>query len=157
MISGWASSCPHDDQDTVHNYVKGSRSSPDNISVESHRRSSSEATPRQTPATTRFLSSPTTNDDDTSRKVLTPAQDAFSTSRRLGYFADKLSSSLSGAAHSNINQLLHPHSQTSTASSPLPTMATSSSISNTSKSHTSPSKVTELLPGQIKFSSSALF
>lgn len=158
MVSGWASSHSHTprrshDQNAVPMDKKHSRSSSPDNSTEPPRRSSSDATPRQTPATTRFLS-PTPNDQDTSRSVLTSAQDVFSSSKRLGFFADKLTSSISGATHSNPksslhpSQLLHPHShsrsdssQPPTSSTPTSTMATSSSMTNVTKSHTSPSKV----------------
>lgn len=162
MVSGWTTPHTHPHaprRSHDHNPVqsKRSRSSSPDDSAERPRRSSSDATPRQTPATTRFLSSPTpSNDHDLSKSVLTSAQDVFSSSKRLGFFADKLSSSLSGTSHSAANlksslhpsQLLHPHSHnrnesalTSTSTTTLPAMAATSSLSNVSKSHTSPSKV----------------
>ncbi|RDB24719.1 Target of rapamycin complex 2 subunit bit61 [Hypsizygus marmoreus] len=149
MVSGWAthSHAPRRSHDqSVHSTKRSRSSSPD---PESPRRSSIDATPRQTPATTRFLSSPAANDQDTDRSVLNPAPEVFSSSKRLGFFADKLTSSHSGLKGSlHASQLLHPHIHTrndsnqapSSSAAPLPTMATASSISSMSKSHTSPSK-----------------
>jgi hypothetical protein len=131
--------------------TKQSRSSSPGESQESHRRTSSEATPRPTPANPRFLS-----DQDVSKSFIsmspTPAEVFTSSSKRIGGFlAEKLSSSLSGTGSSNRNQSqLHvPNSHTrgdSSAStltslslSPVP-MASSTSI-NSTKTHTSPSKV----------------
>ncbi|TFK44576.1 HbrB-like-domain-containing protein [Crucibulum laeve] len=136
--------------------VKHSRSSSSDDS-EPRRRTSSDATPRQTHATTKFLNSAT--EHDTNRNVLSgnTAGDVFNSSKRLGFFADKLSSSLSGTGKetgANLksalhpSQLLHPHSHSRAnsnntaqdAASPSPTMASSASISGVGKSHTSPSK-----------------
>lgn len=161
MVSGWAASHTH--LHAPRRSHERSRSSSSDDSSERPRRSSIDATPRQTPATTRFLSSPTpSNDYDPSKNVLSSAQDVFSSSKRLGFFADKLSSlnstSLSGTGHSvatlksslHPSQLLHPHNHSrnesaltfaSTSTTTLPAMATTSSLSNVSKSHTSPSKV----------------
>jgi hypothetical protein len=161
MVPGWATTHTHlhaPRRSHDHNPIqsKRSRSSSPDDAAERPRRSSSDATPRQTPATTRFLSSPTPNNDqDPNKNVLTAPQDVFSSSKRLGFFADKLSSSLSGTGHSAANlksslypgQLLHPHSHTrndstlgSVSTTTSPTMAAASSLSNVSKSHTSPSK-----------------
>jgi hypothetical protein len=153
MVTGWGSSHSHlqpprrsHDHHENDGDSKLSRSpSPDG---ELHRQSSaSDATPRQTPATTRFLA----NDYDSNR-----TQDVSSSSKRLGFFADKLSSSFAGSAHSATNlktslhpsQLLHPlsHIRTdstaaSSSTTTLPMMATPSSMPNVVKSHSSPSKV----------------
>jgi hypothetical protein len=155
MVSGWGSShshlhLPRRSHDQSDGDSKHSRSSsPDD---ELPRRSSSDATPRQTPATTRFLAS----DHDSNRTQEYKSQDVSSSSKRLGFFADKISSSFAGSGHSATNlktslhpgQLLHPLSHTrndSTAASAstttLPTMTAPSSMPNVVKSHSSPSKV----------------
>lgn len=156
MVNGWGSTHPHlqltrRSHDESDGDSKLSRSSsPDG---ELLRRSglSSDDTPRQTPATTRFLA----NDYDSNRIQEFRIQDVSSSSKRLGFFTDKLSSSFVGPAHSTSNlkaslhpsQLLHPHSHTrndSTAASStttLPTMTAPSSMPNVVKSHSSPSKV----------------
>ncbi|KAF8972942.1 HbrB-like-domain-containing protein [Flammula alnicola] len=143
--------------------MKTSRSSsPDDSETEGpRRRTSSDATPRQAPATTRFLD--TLNDQHTNRSVLSsnsalPSErsEGFSSSKRLGFFADKLTSSLSGTGKdTNISlksslhpsQLLHPHSHSraesySTATPNLSSsaMASSSGMSSANKAHLSPSK-----------------
>lgn len=157
MVSGWGSSHSHlhpprrshdqNDGDSKH-----SRSSSPDSELPT-RRSSSDATPRQTPATTRFLSNDhesTRNQDNRTQE--NRSQDVSSSSKRLGFFADKLSSSFagSGTAHSKSSlhpsQLLHPLSHTrsdSTVASSLTLtpMAAPSSIPNVVKSHSSPSKV----------------
>ncbi|KAF5385991.1 hypothetical protein D9615_002415 [Tricholomella constricta] len=149
-MSGWtASHAPRRSQDqnvdtNTSSWVKRSRST----SPEAPRRSSTDATPRQTPTTPRFLASPTQLDPDAARGVLNATPDVFSSSKRLGFFADKLSSSLSGTGRSSLHpsQLLHPHSHTRSDSLQTPpppshhSMASSSSMANVSKSHTSPSK-----------------
>lgn len=126
---------------------------------EPRRRTSSDSTPRQTAASTLFLSS--ANEQEASKNVLsssgTTGSDTFTSSRRLGFFADKISSSLSGGSSgANLkgpvlsSQLLHPHSHTKTDSSSTtsPSISPSSSLMNPSsstisipKTHTSPSKV----------------
>jgi len=155
MVTGWGSTHPHlqpvrRSHDESDGDSKLSRSSsPDG---ELLRRSGllSDDTPRQTPATTRFLA----NDYDSNRNQEIKTQDVSSSSKRLGFFADKLSSSFVGPAHSTSNlksslhpsQLLHPHSHTrndsTTASSTttFPTMTAPSSMPNVVKSHSSPSK-----------------
>ncbi|TFK25492.1 HbrB-domain-containing protein [Coprinopsis marcescibilis] len=133
-----------------HNESKNSRSSSPGEALDSHRRTSSEATPRPTPANTRFLTA--SNDQDGNKNVLAPhSADVFtSSSKRLGFLADKLSSSLSGTVHNQKNQtqLLLPHghsrgdsSATSVSLSPSTApMASSASLANAAKAHTSPSK-----------------
>ncbi|KAF9007987.1 HbrB-like-domain-containing protein [Cyathus striatus] len=127
------------------------RSSSDD-SPEPRRRTSSDSTPRQTPATTKFLAEESTRNSSSSA-----SQDVVSSSKRLGFFADKLSSSLSGTGKdtsANLksalhpSQLLHPHSHSKADSSssvtaslsPTPTMSSSASTPTMTKSHTSPSK-----------------
>jgi hypothetical protein len=143
MVSGWGTSHSHlhpprrshdqNDSDSKHSRS----SSPDS---ELPRRSSSDATPRQTPATTRFLTSSVLNDYDS-------IKDVSSSSKRLAFFADKLSSSFAGTAHSatNLKTSLHPTRNDSTvassSTSTLPTMAAPSSMPNVVKPHSSPSKV----------------
>jgi len=131
----WTSSHLHGPRRS-HDQSHNSRSSsPDDGTESPRRRTSSDATPRQTPATTRFL-----ND-----------QESF---KRLGFFADKLTSSLSGTAKETGNtlkntlhpsQLLHPHIHSrgdSGSASPNPSLSTmTSNPPMPSKSHTSPSKV----------------
>lgn len=119
-------------------------SSPGMDSADTHRRTSSDATPRPTPATTRFLTSTTADHDSTAKTVLTTTSDVFASSKRLGFFADKLSSSLSGTGNTHVKSqssqlLLHP-SPVIASPSPAP-MSNSASIANAAKSHTSPSKV----------------
>ncbi|PPQ89541.1 hypothetical protein CVT25_012213 [Psilocybe cyanescens] len=121
----WSSSHlhgPRRSHDQSHNDIKASRSSSPDDGTEPRRRTSSDATPRQTPATTRFLTS--ANDQDTNRSVLISStlnsekSEGFSSSKRLGFFADKLTSSLSGTGKDTStslknslhpSQLLHPH------------------------------------------------
>lgn len=139
---------------------KTSRSSSPDDDSEPRRGTSSDATPRQTPASTRFLNA--TNDQDTNRNLLPPAStlisektEVFGSSRRLGFFADKLTSSLSGTAKDTSaslknslhpSLLLHPHSHSraesgsTTTSALTPGSMSTSSILPTPKSHTSPSK-----------------
>ena len=151
MVTGWGSTHPHlqptrRSHDESDGDSKLSRSSSPDSELLRRSGLSSDDTPRQTPATTRFLA----NDHDSNR-----TQDISSSSKRLGFFADKLSSSFVGPAHSASNlrsslhpsQLLHSHSHTrhdSTAASStttLPTMTAPPSIPNVVKSHSSPSKV----------------
>ena len=143
----WSSHTPRKSHDQT-------RSASPAESTDSRKRTSSDATPRQTPATSKFLS--TANDHDTNKNVLpSNSTDVFSSSKRLGFFADKLSSSLSSAAGNaslksslHPSLLLHPHSHSraesntlpSTSSSPIP-IATSPNQTSAAKSHTSPSKV----------------
>lgn len=168
MKSGWTHGPPrsHDQKPDAN---RSRSSSPDDSAEEPRRRSSSDATPRQTPATTRFLSSTSAGDQDTNRNVLPSSNlpsDVFNSSKRLGFFADKLSSSLAGAGHSanaklslGPSHLLHPHnhprvesSLTPSSATPSPSsMATSPSMSNLSKSHTSPSKVGHWRESHSKF------
>lgn len=158
MISQWASghNAPRRSHDqNPPDSRKMSRSSSPDESAEPRRRSSShsDATPRQTPASTRFLVN-AASDQDTSKNLL--PSEGFSSSKRLGYFADKLTSSLSGTTHpanqKSPSQLLHPHSHTHSARGESPlnpasltlspaAMASSSNLASTAKSHTSPSKV----------------
>lgn len=120
--------------------------------TESHKRTSSDATPRPSASSSRFLNPSAT--DQESRSAL--STEVFGSSKRLGYLADKISQSLSGTGnpqlkHNPSNSLLHPNSHSkaepsnptssaSQSSSPAP-MASSSSLANAAKSHTSPSKV----------------
>lgn len=149
----WSSHPPRKSHDQ-NSEQKQARSPSPAESTDSRKRTSSDATPRQTPATSRFLSA--ANDHDTSKNILpSNSTDVFSSSKRLGFFADKLSSSLSSAAGNaslksslHPSLLLHPHSHSraesntlpSTSSSPAPIVA-SPSQTNAAKSHTSPSKV----------------
>ncbi|KAF4620404.1 hypothetical protein D9613_000581 [Agrocybe pediades] len=151
---------PRRSHDQGHQESRASRSSsPDDGTDSPRRRTSSDATPRQTPATTRFLTS--ANDQDIPRSVLGSTStliaerpEAFSSTKRLGYFADKLTSSLSGTAKETGNtlkntlhpsQLLHPHIHSraeSGSASPNPSSSApvSANQPTASKSHTSPSK-----------------
>lgn len=152
MISGWASNShgPRRSHEQSHD-LKHSRSSSPDEGGEPPRRSSSDATPRQTPASSRFISATNaaSNEQDTNKSVL--PSEIFSSSKRLGFFTDKLTSSLSGSGSQKApSQLLHPthsHSRTDTAaaapsSSPSNlTGSSSSGMANAAKSHTSPSKV----------------
>ena len=153
---------PRRSHEQSHIDLKTSRSSSPDDGSEPRRRTSSDATPRQTPASTRFLTA--SSDQDTSRNLLPSPSTLISdkpevsgSSRRLGFFADKLTSSLSGTAKDTSaslknslhpSLLLHPHSHSraesgSTISSVLPPGATASNLP-TPKSHTSPSKVSLL-------------
>jgi hypothetical protein len=152
---------PRRSHEQSHIDLKTSRSSSPDDGSEPRRRTSSDATPRQTPASTRFLNA--SSDQDTSRNLLPSTlidkPEISGSSRRLGFFADKLTSSLSGTAKDTSaslknslhpSLLLHPHSHTraesgSTTSSVLSpgAMSTSSNLP-TPKSHTSPSKVSFL-------------
>ncbi|KAF5325680.1 hypothetical protein D9611_000140 [Ephemerocybe angulata] len=137
----------------THSDNKLSRSSSPSVeSVESHRRTSSEATPRPTAATTRFLNSSTSGATDHDNRSI-HSTDVFGSSKRLGYLADKISQSLSGTGNTHVktqsSHLLLPHSHskadsnsvTPVSQSPSPApMASSSSIANAARSHTSPSK-----------------
>lgn len=169
----WSSSHlhgPRRSHDQSHNDVKASRSSSPDDGTEPRRRTSSDATPRQTPATTRFLN--TASEQDTNRSVLPSTSalsadrnEGFSSSKRLGYFADKLTSSLSGTAKDTSttlksslhpSQLLHPHlhsradSSSSTLNNPpAPTSMASASVPSANKPHTSPAKVSPLCPDHI--------
>ncbi len=82
--------------------------------------------------------------------------EGYSSSKRLGYFADKLTSSLSGTGKDTSSslksslhpgQLLHPHSHSRVESSSIAapsissTMASSSTLTSANKAHASPSKV----------------
>ncbi|KAF9047300.1 HbrB-like-domain-containing protein [Panaeolus papilionaceus] len=147
---------PRRSHDQSHNELKSSRSSSPEDGTEPRRRTSSDATPRPTPATTRFLSA--TNDQDTSRNLLnsnasiTDKPEGHSSSKRF-FFTDKLTSSLSGTASRDAassksslhpTQLLHPHSHSradSNINAPgLSSASLSVSSTSTSKPHTSPSK-----------------
>jgi len=152
---------PRRSHEQSHVDLKTSRSSSPDDGSEPRRRTSSDATPRQTSASTRFLNA--NNDQDTNRNLLPSAStlvsekvEVFGSSRRLGFFADKLTSSLSGTAKDTSatlknslhpSLLLHPHSHSraesgSTTTSTLSPGATSaSSILPTPKS---PSKVSLL-------------
>ncbi|KDR75396.1 hypothetical protein GALMADRAFT_249446 [Galerina marginata CBS 339.88] len=161
----WSSShlyVPRRSHDQSHNEIKTSRSSSPDDGTEPRRRTSSDATPRQTPATTRFLNS--VNDQDASRTALpststfsSDRSEGFSSSKRLGFFADKLTSSLSGTGKDTSTslkgslhpgQLLHPHSHSRVESgpslpppaNPTPSAMSASNMTTTNKSHTSPSK-----------------
>lgn len=162
---------PRRSHEQSHVDLKTSRSSSPDDSSEPRRRTSSDATPRQTPASTRFLSA-SNDQDNTSRNLLPSPSTLLSekpevsgSSRRLGFFADKLTSSLSGTAKDTSaslknslhpSLLLHPHSHAraesgSTTSSVLsPGVMSTSSNLPTPKSHTSPSKVS--LFGQLDLS-----
>lgn len=117
---------------------------PDDGAEEQRRTSSSDATPRQTASTTRFIGSTTHNDQshsqDSSKSVL--SSDIFSAStKRLNFFADKFSSS----SQKSTNNFLHPQitpRADSLFATQLSSSPTSATINMTSavKSHTSPSK-----------------
>ena len=155
---------PRRSHEQSHVDLKTSRSSSPDDGSEPQRRTSSDATPRQTPASTRFLNA---SNEDTSRNLLPSTStlisekpEVFGSSRRLGYFADKLTSSLSGTAKDTSaslknslhpSLLLHPHgshsraeSGSTTSSVLSPGVMSTSSILPTPKSHTSPSKVSLL-------------
>ena len=154
---------PRRSHEQSHIDLKTSRSSSPDDGSEPRRRTSSDATPRQTPASTRFLN--TSSDQDTSRNLLhstliSDKPEVSGSSRRLGFFADKLTSSLSGTAKDTSaslknslhpSLLLHPYSHsraetgsTTTTSTLLPGTMSTSSILPTPKLHTSPSKVSLL-------------
>lgn len=157
---------PRRSHEQSHVDLNTSRSSSPDDSSEPRRRPSEsiDATPRQTTASSRFLNA--TNDQDTSRNLLSSTStlipekpEAFGSSRRLGFFADKLTSSLSGTAKdtsANLKNslhpslLLHPHNHSRAESGSTTALVTSpgamstSSILPTPKSHTSPSKVSLL-------------
>src|SRR6266542_300013 len=130
----WASSHLHVSRrshDESRNELNSSRSSSPDDGTETRHRTSSDATPRPTPATTRFLNM--SNEQDTSRNVIPSnafieRSEGFGTSKRLGFFADRLTSSLSGTAKdsntTNRNalhpgNLLHSHSHARMDSSQL--------------------------------------
>jgi len=130
---------------------------------EPRRRTSSDATPRPTPATTRFLN--ISSEQDSIRNIFPSAiyperSDSLGSSKRLGFFADKLTSSLSGTAKDSNTptrntllpgQLSLSHSKAeSTQSNSLalsPTGITTSTIPTSARSHTSPSKVSSASGG----------
>lgn len=133
--------------------IQSGRTSTSGEIREPRRRTSSDSTPRQSSASTRFLS--TATEQDTNRDVLGP--EGWATSKRLGFFADKLSLS-GGSSGANLrgsvssSQLLHPHSHSHTkadsGSTSSPSISPSGSLMNASsstinipKAHTSPSKV----------------
>lgn len=143
MISGWTSHAgPRRSND------HGSRHKPDDEDP-TRRRSSSDVTPRQTAPDLHFLSTSTgtSAQDQSQNQNVVPNSaspiDSSASSRRLGFFTDKLSSS-------SANRSLHPpqgHSRQDSSSaqsllSPLgaSTMSSSSTLTN-SKGHISPSKV----------------
>ncbi|KAF8626864.1 hypothetical protein AX15_004682 [Amanita polypyramis BW_CC] len=132
MVSGWSAIQAH-----IHpprrSHEQQSRTSTSPEPEEGQRRSSTDATPRPTPA------SGLDHQDSVSD----------SSSRRLAFFTEKLSSSLSGLSTSVAagpsNKHHTPRSDLASlppsSSVPLSTsMASSSSVSNTPKSHVSPSK-----------------
>lgn len=152
MYSGWSSAAtgaghghgPRRSQDQNGSRKEQRSSSPD-ATTEPRRRSSSDVatTPRQTPAPSiRFLS--TTSAQDSNKNILSSPISSDSPVKRLGFFTEKLSSSISGTSshqksHSpNSTQLLYPHRTEPSVSSAAPASAT---MSNPSKAHTSPSKV----------------
>lgn len=132
--------------------VQSGRTSTSDEIREPRRRTSSDSTPRQPSASTRFLS--TATDQDTNRDVL--GTEGWATSKRLGFLADKISSSLSGGCSGanlrgsvSSSQLLHPHSHTKadSGSTSSPSISPSNSLMNASsttinipKAHSSPSK-----------------
>jgi hypothetical protein len=147
----------HSHEESRHEMYSTSRSSSPDDGAESRRRTSSDATPRPTPATTRFLTiSP---EQDSIRNIFPSSiyperSDSLGSSKRLGFFADKLSSSLSGTPKDSStptkfpSQLLLSHSHSKAESSPSnllvlsPTGITASStIPSAARSHVSPSKV----------------
>lgn len=159
MLPAWTASYSHaprrSHEQTSSEFQQG-RTSTSNEQREPRRRTSSDSTPRQTAASTRFLNN--VNEQEVDRNVLssngTMGSDALTSSRRLGFFADKISSSLSGGSSgANLkgpSQLLHPHSHTKADSSSTtpPSISPSNSLMNPSsstinlpKAHTSPSKV----------------
>lgn len=171
MITGWASTYAqptpsrrsHDQAHADRNLR--SRSSTPEEAAEPPRRSSSDATPRPTPAThPRFLGSSAAYDPNHNVLSNPPSSDTFSSSKRLGFFTDKLSQShhsqnqpSTGYTSNQRNapnptQLLHPHSHTRGDSALTvsrdpppsvapPVMTSLSSTSGATKAHTSPSKV----------------
>jgi hypothetical protein len=129
-------------------------STPADTDSDYHRPSFSDATPRPTPSQPHPLgqesSALPTNDT-----LLAPS------SKRLGFFADKLSGAQSHSHHqqsastsglrtspvpSHSNSTLLPPRSHSRDSSSLSPMASSSSTANAAKVHTSPSKVSDKLP-----------
>lgn len=143
MISQWASSSYMTRRS--HDSGEERQVLPDDGAEEQRRTSSSDATPRQTASTTRFIGSTTHNDQshsqDSSKSVL--SSDIFSAStKRLNFFADKFSSS----SQKSTNNFLHPQitpRADSLFATQLSSSPTSATINMTSavKSHTSPSKV----------------
>ncbi|KAF9451276.1 HbrB-domain-containing protein [Macrolepiota fuliginosa MF-IS2] len=152
MLPAWtASYTPRRSHEQTPPELQQGRASTSDEQWEPRRRTSSDSTPRQAAASTRFLGN--ANEQDANRNVL--GTDGLTTSKRLGFLADKISSSLSGGSSgANLkgslpsSQLLHPHSHTkadSTSTSPSISpsnslMNPSSSTINIPKTHTSPSK-----------------
>ncbi|KAJ3574653.1 hypothetical protein NP233_g1621 [Leucocoprinus birnbaumii] len=156
MLPAWTAgytSSPRRSHEQPPSDIAPGRTSTSSEVYEPRRRTSSDSTPRQPTASTRFLSA--ANEQDTNRNVLGP--EGGGASKRLGFFADKISSSLSGGSlGANLkgpatlsSQLLHPHSHTKADSSSTtsPAISPSSSLMNASsttinipKAHTSPSK-----------------
>lgn len=160
----WSSAhlhAPRKSQDQNRYESSSTRSEDDEDGSGSKRRTSSDATPRPTPATTRFLGA-ISGERDSSRNVLTSSvaaerSESQASSKRLGFFADKLTSSLSGTGKdSNAgsksslhpSQLLHPRSHsradsnpTSPSTGPPSALSVSSPMASSAKPHTSPSKV----------------
>ncbi|KAF9529288.1 HbrB-like-domain-containing protein [Crepidotus variabilis] len=152
---------PRRSQDHNRYDSSSARSEDDDDGSESKRRTSSDATPRPTPATTRFLGA-ISGEKDTNRNVLTSnptieRSEGLASSKRLGFFADKITSSLSAtgkdlsaaASKSSLlpSQLLHPHSHSRADSNPTSPsslspsgLSVSSPMSSSTKPHTSPSK-----------------
>lgn len=158
----WSSShihAPRRSHDQGYSDTRTSRSSsPDDSGTEGpRRRTSSDATPRQAPATTRFLD--TLQQDAHPGRSLTPVDrlDGHASTKRLGFLADKLGSSLSGTAKEgyaasiksalHAGQLLHPHSHSRVDSNSTIAPSLSSTImasSNPPAGTKSPSKVTSI-------------
>ncbi|KXN90196.1 Target of rapamycin complex 2 subunit bit61 [Leucoagaricus sp. SymC.cos] len=155
MLPSWAAGYTHSPrrshEQTPSDIQTGRTSTSDNLR-EPRRRTSSDSTPRQAAASPRFLS--TANEQEANRNVLGTSEDVGG-GKRLGFFADKISSSLSGGSSgANLrgpalsSQLLHPHSHTKAdSSSTSPSISPSPSLMNASsatinipKPHTSPSK-----------------
>lgn len=161
MVPVWASSAhlPRRSHEHTPSDLRQPPASTADDQREPRRRTSSDSTPRQTSANTRFLSS--ANEHDANKNILSSiasvGSDSIASARRLGFFADKISSSFSGGTASPhhktsalSSQLLHPlsHSKPDSTSA-IPTsnpssssfMNPSSSSTNLPKTHTSPSKV----------------
>jgi hypothetical protein len=153
----WASSHLHgprrSHEESRHEVHSRSRSSSPDDGSEPRRRTSSDATPRPTPATTRFLNM--SSEQDSIRNIFPSAiyperSDSLSSSKRLGFFADKLTSSLSGTPKDKNallpGQLLLSHSKAESSQSTLLALSptgtpVSSTLPTSARSHTSPSKV----------------
>lgn len=148
-------------EESRHEMYSTSRSSSPDDATEPRRRTSSDATPRPTPATTRFLNISST-DQDSIRNIFpstiySERTDSLGSSKRLGFFADRIASSLSSTPKDSGTpskttllpaQLLlsHSHSKAESAqNNPLvlsPTgIAASSTLPASARTHTSPSKV----------------